>query len=90
VTCPTCGGPVSTPMRSARTGRHLVTCKDAERCGATLAVDGLASHIQCVAWSAQQIRGSLAVMAQALPRPTLGALVTRGVGPAVSRSGNTP
>lgn len=56
--------------------------------------DGLASHIQCVAWSAQQIRGSLNVMAQAGPRQTLTAigdtLVTRGAGTTVSRSGNTP
>lgn len=31
--------------------------------------DGLASHIQCVAWSAQRVRASLNVLAQAKPRP---------------------
>lgn len=34
-----------------------------------LGYDGLASHVQCVAWARHQVRGSLTIMAAAPPRP---------------------
>lgn len=44
-----------------------------------LGFHGLASHIQCTAWAREQLRATLAVLAQVQPRPAdpLAPLITR-------------
>jgi hypothetical protein len=54
--------------------------RDRQAVARFLGRDGLASHIECVAWAREQLRGSLTLMARVAERPPLPATRTRREG----------